>query len=209
MEWIRHRPRAAAAAGVVAVLAVLALVIVLTQSKDDVPESSSLGNLADNLPTAPEPTLAELTPTSSPSSTQAPSAADVQKQIQKQFNQLGQGFSNGGLSGGQLDMPGLQGGSIYQYLPKHRVTMRVTSAAPIGTVGYVVPTSLKNSSGVVRNVGGSWSLTTTAYGDPDYAQIFLQADARGNEITCTITVDGKVTEKRTTQGPYARLICQG
>lgn len=183
------------------------LVLVLSSSKDDESAAPGLGDLSTIAPTT-DPTLDEL-PTPTPSSSATPSADEIQKAAQDQFDKLGQGFSSGGLSSGQLNMPGLQGGSVYQYLPKHKVTMKVTSSAPIGTIGYVVPTSLKQSSGIVKNVGGSWSLTTTAYGDPDYAQLFMQADARGHIITCTITVDGKVTEKRSTEGPYARLICQG
>ena len=72
-----------------------------------------------------------------------------------------------------------------------------------------MPTSLRNQSGIDKNVGKSWHLTTTAYGDPDYAQIFLQAGARGYPITCVITIDGKVTERRATEGPYGQTMCQG
>lgn len=207
MDWIRRRPQTAAIAGVVAVLAVLTLVYLMVSSSGGSPGTRAIGELGGQS-SAPEPTL-DL-PTASPSaSATVPSAAEIQKQAQNAFDKLGQGFAAGGLQSGDLSMPGLQGGSVYQYLPKHRVVMTVTSSAPIGTVGYVVPTSLNESSGVVRNVGTSWSLTTTAYGDPDYAQLFMQADARGHQITCTIRVDGRVTERQTTQGPYARLICQG
>lgn len=206
MDWIRRRPQTAAVAGVVAVLAVLALVYLMASSSGGTPGPRSIDDLSDQ--PSSEPTLA--LPTVSPSATAtAKTAEQVKKEAQDKFNQLGQGFSNGGFQSGDLTLPGLQGGSVYQYLPKHRVVMTVTSSSPIGTVGYVVPTSLNKSSGVVRNVGTSWSLTTTAYGDPDYAQLFMQADARGNPITCTIRVDGRVTERQTTQGPYARLICQG
>lgn len=209
MDWIRRRPQTAAVAGVVAVLAILLLVFVMVSSSGGSATGPRL-DLGDLPAASAEPTLG--VPTTSPSATptaKQPTAAEVQKQTQDAFNQLGQGFSNGGLQSGELSAPGIQGGSVFQYLPKHKITMTVTSSAPIGTIGYVVPTSLKQSSGVVRNVGTSWTLTTTAYGDPDYAQLFMQADARGNPITCTIRVDGKVSERRTTEGPYARLICQG
>ena len=43
----------------------------------------------------------------------------------------------------------------------------------------------------------------------DIPAVSTMTDARGNPITCTIRVDGKVSERRTTEGPYARLICQG
>lgn len=200
MEWFRRRPKVAAASGVLAALLVLTLVWLLVRNTDKpAPEEPGV---ASGLPTA-EPTLAELpTPTADPST-----AAEVQAAAQRAFAEFGRGLSSG--QGGTFSMPGLAGGSIYQYLPKHTVTMRVTSEAPIGTIGYIVPTSLRNSSGVVKNVKTVWTLTTTAYGDPDYAQLFMQAGARGFPITCTITVDGKVTERRSTEGPYGQLICQG
>lgn len=165
--------------------------------------------VAVGLPTPTgEPTVVDLpTPTASGEPT---TAAEVQRAAQRAFAEFGRGLAgNGGAGASQFNLPGIQGGSIYKYLPKHVVTMRVTSEAPIGTIGYVVPTSLRNSSGVVKNVQNSWSLTTTAYGDPDYAQLFMQAGARGFPITCTITVDGKVTERRSTEGPYGQMICQG
>lgn len=206
MEWIQRNPKAAAAAGVLAALLTLTLVWLLVRHSDK-PAAEEPSSFATGLLSTPDPTLTALpedTATAAPTS-----AAAVQAAAQKAFAQFGKGMGTGGLSSGQLDMPGLQGGSIYKYLPKHRVTMRVTSEAPIGTVGYVVPTSLRNSSGVVKNVGRSWALTTTAYGDPDYAQLFMQAGARGYPITCTISVDGRVTERRSTEGPYGQLICQG
>ncbi len=204
MDWFRQRPRIAAASGVLAVLLTLTLVWVLVRDTDK-PSPDEPG-IAVGLPSpTAEPTLKELpTPTAGPST-----AAEVQAAAQKAFADFGKGLGAGGIGSGEFNLPGIQGGSIYQYLPKHRVTMRVTSEAPIGTVGYIVPTSLRNSSGVVKNVQRSWSLTTTAYGDPDYAQLFMQAGVRGFPITCTISVDGQVTERRSTEGPYGQMVCQG
>jgi hypothetical protein len=104
---------------------------------------------------------------------------------------------------------GLAGEGGTKELPRHSVVLTVTSAAPIGVVGYVVPTSTDRSSGTAKGVGTSWSLSTTAYGDPDYAQLFAQAGPGGNPVTCTITIDGRVTERRSTDGPYGQLFCQG
>jgi hypothetical protein len=87
--------------------------------------------------------------------------------------------------------------------------LSMTSAAPIAYVGYIVPTSLDHSTGTVTSPGTSWSLTTTAYGPPDHAQLFSLAGPAGVPVTCTITVDGRVTETRTTSGPYDQLFCQG
>lgn len=106
-------------------------------------------------------------------------------------------------------MPGLPGGSLYASLPKMHITLSVRSAAPIGILGYVIPTSQDHPSGKVTGVGRSWSLQTIGYGRPDYARIFLQANTIGTPITCTITVNGRVTEHSSTEGPYGRMMCQG
>lgn len=111
--------------------------------------------------------------------------------------------------GGLNSLPGLEGSGGTNGLPRHRVTITMTSSAPIGGVGYIVPTSLNDYYGIAKDVGRSWSLSTVVYGDPDYAQAFSQASARGNPITCTITVDGRVTDRRSTEGPYGQMFCQG
>jgi len=205
-DWMRARPKLTAALGGVVALAVLMLVFVLAGHGGD-PSSKEPADFGTPLPTAPSRAPVKL-PTTSPSANPS-TAAQVHAATQNAFKQFGHGFSSGGLSSGSLNMPGLQGGSIYKYLPKHTLTLRVTSEAPIGTVGYIVPTSLRKSSGIIKNVQNSWSLTTTAYGDPDYAQVFVQAGARGFPITCTILVDGHVTEHRSTEGPYGQMVCQG
>ncbi|MCW2787042.1 MAG: hypothetical protein JWP74_3559 [Marmoricola sp.] len=206
MEWIRHRPKVAAGLAAVAGVLVVALVWLLvrpTNTPTD-PGSESLGA---PLPTAPTRSALQDLPTISPSASPT-TVSGVTSEFNKALAQYGKGLS-GGSSSGTLNMPGLQGGSIYKYLPKHHVVMTVTSQAPIGTIGYVVPTSLDHASGIVKNVQNRWSLGTTAYGQPDYAQLFLQAGARGYPVTCVITVDGHVTERRSTEGPYGQLLCQG
>lgn len=92
---------------------------------------------------------------------------------------------------------------------RHDITLTMSSQTPIGSVGYIVPTSVDKYYGVAEKVGRSWSLRTVVYGNPDYGQLFAQAGTRGNPVTCTITVDGRVTESRSTEGPYGQLFCQG
>ncbi|HEX4191037.1 MAG TPA: hypothetical protein VHZ06_08590 [Marmoricola sp.] len=206
MEWIRNRPKVAAACGTLAIVVVVALAFTLAQGHGKAAQPSAFGTAGPPLPSYSSAPLPELP---APSAT-ATTKAQTEKSIQSTITKLqGGGLGTTSLGKGTLNAAGLQGGSVYKYLPKHQVVMRVVSDAPIGTVGYVVPTSLNHSSGIVKNVANSWSLTTTAYGNPDYAQIYLQAGSRGFPITCTITVDGKVTEQRSTQGPYGELICQG
>jgi hypothetical protein len=110
---------------------------------------------------------------------------------------------------GMPDLKGLDGKGGILGLPREKVVLSMTSAAPIAYVGYIVPTSLDTSTGTVTSPGTSWSLTTIGYGPPDYAQLFSLAGPAGVPVTCTITVNGKVTETRTTSGPYDQLFCQG
>jgi hypothetical protein len=111
--------------------------------------------------------------------------------------------------GAGVNLEGLGGKGGIKSLQKMKITMTMTSASPIAYVGYIVPTSLDHATGTVRNPGTSWSLTTIGYGPPDYAQLFSLAGPTGVPVTCTITVNGKVTEQRTTSGPYDQLFCQG
>jgi len=204
-DWMRARPKLTAALAGTAALAILVLVFVMVSggNKPSSKEPTDFGAPLPTLPSRSPVTLPTTTPTATPTT-----AAQVREAAKRAFANFGKGLSTG-LSSGDLNMPGFQGGSVYKFLPKHQITLRVTSEAPIGTVGYIVPTSLRNSSGIVKNVKNSWSLTTTAYGDPDYAQLYLQAGARGYPITCTILVDGRVAERRSTEGPYGQMVCQG
>lgn len=204
MEWIRYHPKVAAAIAAIATLVVVVAVWALVGGK----KKHDPSTLGDSFPTT-SPTDAPLTelPTVTPSGTPTKAGGSISSQVASGLKGLsGHG---GSVKGGTLQLPGLQGGSMYKYLPKHHITLRVSSPAPIGTVGYIMPTSLNNSSGVVKNVQTGWSLNSIVYGDPDYAQIFVQAGARGYPITCTIVVDGRVTEQRSTEGPYGQLVCQG
>lgn len=200
MDWIRHHPRAAAVSAGAISLLVIVLLVVLLKGKDEQP-SATLGLPEEPLSTISLPPI----PSESPSASASPSG-DAAGGLEGGLGSLGSGL---GGSGGGLTLNGIPGGSVAQNLPRHSITLRVTSAAPIGTIGYLMPTSLRNSRGVVKNVGTSWSLSSTVYGSPDYAQIFVQAGARGFPITCTITVDGRVTEQRATEGPYGQMVCQG
>ncbi len=93
--------------------------------------------------------------------------------------------------------------------PRHKLVLSATSTAPIGEVGYLVPTSPHHSYGAAKHVGDHWVLRTTVTGKPYYAAVFLQAGATGAPITCTITLDGKVIDQRSTSGPYGRQVCLG
>lgn len=205
MEWIRYHPKiSATVAGIVTLFVIVFLWIQISPSHKDT--GSAIGEVP--VPSyTPLPTLPTVSPTGSPTGTPTGTGGGTTSGGLSSLS----GFTGGShaASGGTMNMPGLQGGSLYKNLPKHSINLRVTSSAPIGTVGYVIPTSTYHSRGVVKNVGTFWTLSTTVYGSPDYAQIFFQAGAQGFPVTCTITVDGHVTEHRSTEGPYGQMVCQG
>ncbi len=120
------------------------------------------------------------------------------------------GATNGREGLGQGDLPpGLAGSGGGVSLPQVRIHLSVTSSEPIGVVGYQIPTSPNRSYGIVKNVGSSWSMSTVGYGRPDYARLFFRAGPSGAPVSCVITVNGRVTERRTTRGPYGAMMCQG
>lgn len=106
--------------------------------------------------------------------------------------------------------PGEPGGFVYKNLPRHKIVLRVTSTANILAIGYLVPRSPNASYGIVKHgLGRTWSLRTTAIGTPYYAALFVQAGQRGDPVTCTIEVDGKIANSETTKAAYGRQVCIG
>ncbi len=110
----------------------------------------------------------------------------------------------GGLRGSGYSVSGgASGGSV------HHVVLTVHSAAPTKEIGYLVPTSRKHPYGKVMDPGRSWRLATTAYGKPDYARVWIAGGSAGTPVICTITVDGRVSDQRSTSGAYGASMCQG
>ncbi|NRQ51128.1 hypothetical protein [Aeromicrobium stalagmiti] len=196
MRWIRKHPRQSAGLFAVAIGIVLAVLAATNLLGGD--DSDPLAGSGDSSTEGPveDPFLGPAEDIA-PDDTPPTSLADLDPN-QGRVDFAG---SNGG--------GGLQGQGATTGLPRHSLTVRMTSKEPIRGVGYIIPTSLAKYYGVERNVGTSWTLKTTVYGDPAYAQVFSQAGARGFPVTCTISVDGKVTEQRATEGPYGQLYCVG
>jgi hypothetical protein len=92
---------------------------------------------------------------------------------------------------------------------RHRVVLSLRSPHNLPFVVYNIPTSRDHQSGKRTDLAESWSLATTVYGKPDYAQLFTWTGPEGYPITCTITVDGHVTARLTTHGPWGKIFCQG
>lgn len=90
----------------------------------------------------------------------------------------------------------------------HQVTIEAHSSGPMAVVGYLVPTGLGSTYGSIHG-RRSWSTTEQALGGGYLAAMYLQTDKSGRPITCTVTVDGKVTSTQTTSGSYGRALCLG
>jgi hypothetical protein len=97
----------------------------------------------------------------------------------------------------------LQGGKL------HEVTITATSAGPMPVIGYLVPTGMGSAYGSVGGHRSPWSLHEQALGSGYLAALFIQAGRDGQPVTCTITVDGKVTSRESTSGGYGRAVCLG
>ncbi|KRA31212.1 hypothetical protein ASD81_17250 [Nocardioides sp. Root614] len=104
---------------------------------------------------------------------------------------------------------GIRGNGASYSAEKHEVTIRWRARHPLGLVAYIVPTSTNNSQGSHVENSNSWSMSTVAFGNPDYAVAFVQARADGQPVTCEILIDGRVTDRRSTVGPYGSVWCQG
>lgn len=91
----------------------------------------------------------------------------------------------------------------------HRVVVEVYSSAPVGEVGYFVPTGTTHTYGTARPAGDRWQISQQALGSGYLAAVFVQAGGGGTPITCRVIVDGKVTSHSTTSGAYGRTVCLG
>jgi hypothetical protein len=99
------------------------------------------------------------------------------------------------------------GGGGLTITGQHTLVVRVTSSAPIPAVGYLAPTSPDIPYGTAKNVGKNWSVHTTVSGKPKYAIIWIYSGKSGAPVTCSITIDGKLADRKATTGAYGRQIC--
>jgi hypothetical protein len=91
----------------------------------------------------------------------------------------------------------------------HQVILTVRSAGSVPILGYLVPTGLRSAYGTVKHPPSHWSLQEQAVGPGYLAAVFIQAGPLGIPVTCTVTVDGKVTNSETTSGQYGGAVCLG
>lgn len=108
-----------------------------------------------------------------------------------------------------MQPPGLGGSGSAKSLPRADLVIRITSAQPVHHVSYIIPTSDREQYGKDTSAGRTWTYRTKVWGRPDYAAVFVRGLYPGVEVTCVITVDGRVTERRTIIGPHSAMWCQG
>jgi len=89
--------------------------------------------------------------------------------------------------------------------------VRISASAPghMAVLGYLVPTGLGAAYGAVHTNSHSWSMSEQALGKGYLAAVFIQTGRSGIPITCTVTVDGRVTSRETASSPYGRAVCIG
>jgi len=89
----------------------------------------------------------------------------------------------------------------------HTLVVHVESSERIGVIGYLAPTSPDIAFGKARNVGKSWTVRTTVTGRRKYAIIWIRGAKDGTSVSCSITVDGKLVDRKRTKGPGGKQIC--
>jgi len=191
MEWIQRNRKAAAALAALVLLCGLVLVWVVTSGSGTPSAAPTLA-----VPTATGPSRAPLTIVPKPNASASPTAVPTS-------------LEGAGITGYTSLGDGLKGHSMTASIPGHHIVLSMTSREKLPFLIYYIPTSRDDRGGTLTDLGRTWSVQTTVYGKPDYAQLFTRANWNGTPITCTITVDGRVTARLTTSGPYGKAFCQG
>jgi len=193
MEWIQRNPKKTIA---LAALAAIVVVIIVWGASGGSSE-------ARTTPPADESTaLAFPTTTPSRSLTALPTPSGTATSISSIVN----GFPSAGM--GTIG-PGLLGSGGANGLPPHSVVIQAGSDGPLLGVGWRIPTADGARQGKDLSYKSSFRHATTAYGKPDYAQLFTRVGPKSSVVWCTVTVDGKVTEREEAHGPWGGVFCQG
>ena len=194
MEWIRRNPKKAGGLSTLAVVCLVVLVWGLTGgSGTQVDEPSTLG--------LPSP-LATPTRTPSRSLNGLPTPSGTPTSV----SQVLSGFPSAGM--GALG-PGLVGSGGVNGLPAHSLVISAGSDGPLLGVGWRIPTADGKRAGKDTSYQKSFRHATTVYGRPDYAQLYTRVGPDSSHVWCTVTVDGKVTERQEAHGPWGAVFCQG
>lgn len=192
MEWIQRNPKKAVALSALAVLVVV-IIVWGASSRSDTPAAEPTLGL-------PSPALPTTTPTRKLTALPTPSASPTS---------VGDAIAGFPSSGMGIAAAGGAGTGFSNGLPRHRVVISAGSDGPLGGVGWRVPTADGDRVGRDTAPGSSFSHTSTAYGPPDYAQLYTYVGPESSKVWCTVTVDGKVTDHQEAKGPWGQVFCQG
>jgi hypothetical protein len=192
MEWIRRNPKAAVAVSALAMLCVVILVWGMSGGSGSPTAEPTLGTPILATPTAtPSKSLSVL-----PSLTASPTTVGG---AVKAFPSAGMGNIG----------PGLVGSGGVNGLPPHRVVIEAGSDGPLLGVGWRIPTANGARKGKDLSYKNWFRHSTTAFGKPDYAQLYTRVGPDSSVVWCTVTVDGKVVEHEEVHGPWGGVFCQG
>jgi len=186
MEWIQRNPKTTIGLSALAVLVVVILVWGMTGGSGD---KSALGTPLATPTATPTHRLTVLpTPSATPSSVsglmQALSASDG-----SQFGTFGDGST--------------------QSLTRHRVTVSAGSDGPMMAIGWWIPLADGPRKGSDTSKSRSFHHSDVTWGDGDLARVLAFGGPYSLKTWCTVTVDGRVTERQEAKGPWARVFCQG
>lgn len=190
MEWIQRNPKKAAGLSALAVLFVIVLVWGMSGGSGTPSGGPTLGGAPLATPTA--------TPTRELSALPTPSAPPTS------VNDVMQALTATGAAA-----PGSGGFGSAHSLNRHRVTVTAHSDAPLLAVGWWIPFADGERTGSDQSGSSNYTHSDSTYGDTDLARILAYGGPFSKRTWCTVTVDGKVTERQEAAGPYAQVFCQG
>jgi hypothetical protein len=189
MEWIQRNPKKTVGLAALAVLVVVIIVWGTSGGSDS--GKSTLGG----------PPLATPTATPSDKLTVLPTPSAVPTTV----GSVLQGLDGNGNGAFTADFG--QGSS--KSLPRHSVSVDAGSDGPMMAVGWWIPFADGDRKGGAKGPGRSYHHSDHTYGDADLARILAYGGPYSRKTWCTVTVDGKVTERQQAKGPYAQVFCQG
>jgi hypothetical protein len=190
MEWIQRNPKKAVGLSALAVLVVVVLVWGMSRGSGT---PSTLGG----------PSLA--TPTATP--THILSALPTPSAVPTSTTDVLQALTAGGSGTSKTQAFGA-GGSSHGLTP-HHVVVTAQSDGPLMAVGWWIPFADGARKGADTSGSKTFSHGDHTYGDSDLARVLAFSGPISKKTWCTITVDGKVTERQEARGPYAEVFCQG
>jgi len=192
MEWIQRNPKKAVGLSALAVLVVVVLVWGMSGGSGT-PSQPTLGGPSLATPTA--------TPTHILSALPTPSAVPTSTDdVLQALTAAGSGTSKSTAFGA--------GGSSHGLTP-HRVVITAQSDGALMAVGWWIPFADGERKGADTSGSKTFTHGDHTYGDSDLARVLAYSGPDSKKTWCTITVDGKVTERQEAKGPYAEVFCQG